>query len=99
MDPVRLLVAARAAVTTYRRQPPASPADLAKRLDPTFVITPTITLLSDLAVRDSHRPPISHQRSAISQPSASDSGVRCLFFQPSAPVSAPSEGSGPIAVT
>ncbi len=46
---MRTLVAARALAA--QRQQPDSPAALAKLLDPTFKITPTIKLLSDLAVR------------------------------------------------
>lgn len=42
---VRSLEAARAAVR------PSSPAELARRLDPQFNVTPTIRLLSDVAVR------------------------------------------------
>ncbi|WP_083154215.1 terminase large subunit domain-containing protein [Mycobacterium persicum] len=48
--------AARAAQTARDRVRPASPADLARRLDPRFVVTPTIRLLSDIAVRSVDQP-------------------------------------------
>ena len=53
---VRLLVAARLLQTKRDRQPPASPAALAKRLIPGYVITPTIALLSDVLADAVERP-------------------------------------------
>jgi len=49
-EPVRTLTAARALQAARDRRRPASPAELARRLDPKFVVTPTIRLLSDIAV-------------------------------------------------
>ncbi|MGP4054138.1 terminase large subunit domain-containing protein [Mycobacterium sp. 4D054] len=48
---LRALVAARALGAQRARRRPSSPAELAKRLDPKFVIVPVICLLSDIAVR------------------------------------------------
>lgn len=49
--------AARAALAARdARSRAASPADLARRLDPRFVVTPTIRLLSDIAVRSVDQP-------------------------------------------
>lgn len=45
------LVGAGALLAARRERKPPSPAALAKRLDPKFVITPTIALLDDVAVR------------------------------------------------
>lgn len=45
------LVGVTALLAARRRERPPSPAALAKRLDPKFVITPTIALLDDIAVR------------------------------------------------
>ncbi len=50
-DTLAALAAARALDAARSRQVPASPAELAQRLDPKFVVTPTILLLSDTAVR------------------------------------------------
>ncbi|MDV3291917.1 terminase large subunit domain-containing protein [Mycobacterium avium] len=55
-DPIHALSAARACQAARQRQRPASPAELARRLDPKFVVTPTIRLLSDLAVRSVTEP-------------------------------------------
>ncbi|WP_286150265.1 terminase family protein [Mycobacterium sp. ST-F2] len=38
------------------REKPSTPAELARRLDPRFVVTPTIRLLSDIAVRSVTEP-------------------------------------------
>ncbi len=54
-DPARL-TATRVLRGGRSRQKPDSPADLARRLDPKFVVTPTIRLLSDLAVRAVEEP-------------------------------------------
>ncbi len=48
MSAVGLLAAARAVATRRARQRPASPAQLAKRLIPNYVVTPTISLISDV---------------------------------------------------
>ncbi|GAS98815.1 Gp3 [Mycolicibacterium canariasense] len=45
------LVGVTALLAARRRERPPSPAALAKRLDPKFVVTPTIALLDDIAVR------------------------------------------------
>jgi len=50
-DRVPTLVAARILAACRARRRAASPADLAARLDRRFVGTPTIRLLSDIAVR------------------------------------------------
>lgn len=50
------LTAARVLRADRDGQRPTSPADLARRLDPKFVITPTIRLLSDIAVRAIEEP-------------------------------------------
>ena len=50
-DRVPTLVAARIRAACRARRRAASPADLAARLDRRFVVTPTIRLLSDIAVR------------------------------------------------
>jgi len=44
---------------------PGSPAELARRLDPKFRVTPTIRLLSDLAVRSVYEP---DQRDIVNTP-------------------------------
>ncbi|TWS20205.1 hypothetical protein FK529_08805 [Tsukamurella asaccharolytica] len=51
IDRTRALIAARALRAARRRVPAPGPAQLARRLDPSYVITPTIAMLSDLAVR------------------------------------------------
>lgn len=51
MDAVRLLVAVRHVQAQRNARRPGSPAELARRLDPKFRVTPTIRLLSDVAVR------------------------------------------------
>lgn len=48
-----------------RARRPASPAELAQTLDPKFVVTPTIRLLSDIAVRSVTQP---DERDAVSTP-------------------------------
>lgn len=55
VGPARL-TAARVLRAGRGKQKPTSPADLAHRLDPKFVVTPTIRLLSDLAVRAVEEP-------------------------------------------
>jgi len=50
-DRVPTLVAARIRAACRARRRAASPADMAARLDRRFVVTPTIRLLSDIAVR------------------------------------------------
>ncbi|WP_255776054.1 terminase large subunit domain-containing protein [Mycobacteroides abscessus] len=51
IEAITSLAAARALRADRERQRPTGPADLARRLDPKFVVTPTIRLLSDIAVR------------------------------------------------
>ncbi|WP_019969753.1 terminase large subunit domain-containing protein [Mycobacterium sp. 141] len=65
MSAVASIAAARAIAAARDRQKPASPADLARRLDPKFVITPTIRLLSDIAVRTVEQP---DQRDIVTTP-------------------------------
>ncbi|MCV6982108.1 hypothetical protein H7I53_17995 [Mycolicibacterium pulveris] len=64
-DLVRTLAAARYVQVARRDIRPQSPAELARRLDPKFVVTPTIRLLSDIAVRAFHQP---DQRDVVSCP-------------------------------
>jgi hypothetical protein len=64
-DPIRTLTAVRAMRAARDRRRPASPAELARRLDPKFVITPTIRLLSDIAVRAVTEP---DQRDIVTTP-------------------------------
>ncbi|KZS74742.1 hypothetical protein A4G26_22935 [Mycobacterium kansasii] len=56
MDGITTLTAARVLQAGRGRQKPTSPADLAKMLDPKFVITPAIRLLSDIAVQAVDQP-------------------------------------------
>ncbi len=56
IDTLAVVATARALGTARGRQKPASPADLARLLDPNFVVTPTIRLLSDIAVRSVEQP-------------------------------------------
>jgi len=63
--PVRALPAARYVQTGRRHHRPQSPADLARRLDPTFVVTPTIALLSDIGARAVTQP---NRRDIITAP-------------------------------
>lgn len=65
MNPVDVLTAVRAITLARDRQPPASPADLAQRLDPGYTITPTVRLLSDIAVRSVTAP---DQRDIVTTP-------------------------------
>jgi len=53
---ITALPAVRALRADRKRQRPTGPADLARRLDPKFVVTPTIRLLSDIAVRAVEEP-------------------------------------------
>lgn len=64
-DPIATPTAARAALAARDRVRPASPADLARRLDPRFIVTPTIRLLSDIAVRSVDQP---DQRDIVTTP-------------------------------
>ena len=59
------LIAARALGAARQRQRPSTPVELARRLDPRFVVTPTIRLLSDLAVRSVTDP---DQRDIVTTP-------------------------------
>ncbi|CDM78539.1 terminase large subunit domain-containing protein [Mycobacterium marinum] len=56
VEAITALAAARALRAERDRQRPTGPADLARRLDPKFVVTPTIRLLSDIAVRAIEEP-------------------------------------------
>lgn len=56
IEAITTLTAARALRGGRGRQRPTGPADLARRLDPKFVVTPTIRLLSDIAVRAIEEP-------------------------------------------
>ncbi|MGO9157324.1 terminase large subunit domain-containing protein [Mycobacterium sp.] len=62
MTAIQTLVAARALAAQRAKQRPKTPAELAKLLDPKFVVTPTISLLSNLAVRSVTEP----QRDVVS---------------------------------
>ena len=64
-DPTHHLAAARSIRSAQARRRPESPAELARRLDPKFVVTPTIRLLSDIAVRLVTEP---DQRDVVSTP-------------------------------
>lgn len=59
------LIAARALGAARRRKRPLTPVELARRLDPAFVVTPTIRLLSDVAVRSVREP---DQRDIVTTP-------------------------------
>ncbi len=63
--PIAALTAVRSLQAVRAQRRPASPAELARRLDPKFVVTPTIRLLSDLAVRSVTEP---DQRDIVSTP-------------------------------
>lgn len=65
MSAVLSLAAARYARAARSRTRPTSPAELARRLDAKFRVTPTIRLLSDLAVRSVRD---ADQRDAVSTP-------------------------------
>ncbi|WKG01381.1 terminase family protein [Mycolicibacterium sp. HK-90] len=65
MTIVTTLSASRALGAAGKRHVPASPAELARRLDPKFVVTPTIRLLSDVAVRAVDEP---DQRDIVTTP-------------------------------
>ena len=53
---LQVLIGAGSLLAARRQRRPPSPAALAKRLDPKFVITPTIALLDDIAVRTVREP-------------------------------------------
>lgn len=63
--PATTLTAARAMAAARSRRRPDSPAELATLLDPRFVVTPTIRLLSDIAVRAVEQP---DQRDIVTTP-------------------------------
>ncbi|QRY48140.1 terminase family protein [Mycolicibacterium boenickei] len=65
MDGLGLLSAVRAVAAVRKTRRPSSPAELARRLDPKFRVTPTIRLLSDIAVQSVRDP---DQRDAVSTP-------------------------------
>lgn len=62
---LEVLIGAGALLAARRAQRAPSPASLAKRLDPRFVITPTIALLDDVCVRSFHQ---DDQRDCVSTP-------------------------------
>lgn len=62
---MRALAAVRYVQAARRQIRPRSPAELARRLDPKFVVTPTIRLLSDVAVRAVTEP---NQRDIVNTP-------------------------------
>lgn len=64
-DAVRTLVAVRELSTRRDQVKPSTPAELAARLDPRFVVTPTIALLSDIARRSVIEP---DQRDIVTTP-------------------------------
>ncbi|WP_370489721.1 terminase large subunit domain-containing protein [Mycobacterium sp. pV006] len=64
-DAVTTLVASRSLRAARAQRRPATPAELACRLDPKFVVTPTIRLLSDLAARSVSEP---DQRDIVTTP-------------------------------
>lgn len=63
--PLRSLVGCRIVEATRAQRRADSPAELAQRLDPGFAVTPTIALLSDLAVRSVVEP---DQRDIVTTP-------------------------------
>ncbi|WP_407648612.1 terminase large subunit domain-containing protein [Gordonia otitidis] len=63
--PLRSLVGCRIVQAARAKRRAESPAELAHRLDPGFVVTPTIALLSDLAVRSVVEP---DQRDIVTTP-------------------------------
>jgi hypothetical protein len=65
VDGLLLLVGVRSVGLRRALVRPGSPAELARRLDPSFRVTPTIRLLSDAAVRSITRP---DQRDVITTP-------------------------------
>ncbi len=65
MSGLRVLVAVRSIAARRASIRPSSPAELARRLDPTFRVTPTIRLLSDAAVRSITKP---DQRNIVTTP-------------------------------
>lgn len=65
VDALRVLVAVRSLQVERSTRRPGSPAELARRLDPTFNVTPTIRLLSDIAVRAVKEP---DQRDVVNTP-------------------------------
>jgi hypothetical protein len=62
---VPTLTAARSIAAVRGRRRPETPAELATMLDPNFVVTPTIRLLSDIAVRSVQEP---DQRDIVTTP-------------------------------
>lgn len=64
-SPIQTLAAIRHVRATRAQRRPGSPAELARLLDPKFRVTPTIRLLSDIAVRSFHG---EDQRDCVSTP-------------------------------
>ncbi len=65
VHPINTLTAARAVAAVRSRRRPETPAELAVMLDPKFVVTPTIRLLSDIAVKAVVQP---DQRDIVTTP-------------------------------
>ncbi|SIL58264.1 gp2 protein [Mycobacteroides abscessus subsp. abscessus] len=65
VHPTNTLTAARAVAAARSRRRPRTPAELAVMLDPKFVVTPTIRLLSDIAVKAVEQP---DQRDIVTTP-------------------------------
>ncbi|WP_081345945.1 terminase large subunit domain-containing protein [Mycobacteroides chelonae] len=65
VHPTNTLTAARAVAAVRSRRRPKTPAKLAVMLDPKFVVTPTIRLLSDIAVKAVEQP---DQRDIVTTP-------------------------------
>lgn len=63
--PVHTLTAVKHVQAMRAQRRPSSPAELARRLDPKFRVTPTIRLLSDVAVRSVQEP---DERDVVSTP-------------------------------
>ena len=64
-DRIATLSTVRAIGSARDQRRPESPAELARRLDPKFVVTPTIRLLSDIAVKAVEQP---DQRDVVTTP-------------------------------
>lgn len=79
MTTVTTLSAARALRSARDRRRPESPAELARRLDPTFKIVPVTRLLSDIAVRAVEQP---DQRDVVSCPPRSGKSRLLAIWTP-----------------
>lgn len=65
VPPINTLIAARSLAAVRSRRRPKTPAELATMLDPKFKVTPTIRLLSDIAVKAVEQP---DQRDIVTTP-------------------------------